>query len=412
MRNYLTAFTSWVILKITPTYFALSRWKNKSFFLRNAKSHPFKCPEKGLTIIASLGGNVSLDKVMRDLAFSLRDAGIPFQTFSLSPRNKVPPQDIAPILTPLKDFRARRFSHVIEMLDSCFPAEELGLKRMTVAFWEFESGLPEHRPNLHNKQLIVGMSDFNAKYFKSAFAPKSIAKLIYPFRIETTKLDSAASTRRKYGIRDTDFMVFFNFDFDSGYHRKNPYGVLKAFAQAFGNTPNAKLVFKTVHAGAHPDKVSVLKNLVSQFGIANKCISVDNFIPQKELYELTNACDVYISLHRGEGFGLGIAEAMSLGKAVITTNYSAPTEFCNETNSIPISYRLVTPSPDQQDVPYYRNVKLWAEPDINEAAHALRHLYDNPKERLRLGDSARESISRQFAISRFKESVELALSIQ
>ena len=350
-----------------------------------------------------------MSKVMRDLAFSLRDAGIPFQTFSLSPRNKIPPQDILPILTPVKDFRARKFSHVLEMFGSNFPAEELGLKRMTIAFWEFESGLPEFRPELKAKPVLIGMSDFNVRYFRSTFASKPVAKVLYPFRQSQTEMESISSVRKRYGIAKEDFMVFFNFDFDSGYHRKNPYGVMKAFGQAFGSTANARLVLKTVHASSHPDKVSELRRLARQLNIEDKCISIDQFISQKDLYGLTNACDAYISLHRGEGFGLGIAEAMSFGKAVIVTNYSAPTEFCTINNSILIPYRLVPPDGAQQDVPYYKNVRLWAEPDINEAANALRLLYNSPQERRRLGDAAQKTISQQFSISCFRESIKSAL---
>ena len=79
-------------------------------------------------------------------------------------------------------------------------------------------------------------------------------------------------------------------------------------------------------------------------------------------------------MHRGEGFGLGIAEAMSLGKPAVVTDYSSTTEFCNSNNSIPIPCKAVAVNRNQIDHPCYLAVKEWFEPDINAAANALSKL--------------------------------------
>ena len=218
------------------------------------------------------------------------------------------------------------------------------------------------------------------------------------------------NVREKYNIGAKDFMVFFNFDFASSYFRKNPEGILRAFAKALGNKPDATLVFKTMRAKRCKVMSDRLHALATSLGLSSKLITIDDFIPQEDLVNLTNACDVYMSLHRGEGFGLGIAEAMSLGKAIIVTDYSSTTEFCNARNSMPIPYKLVPVPPNQVDVDAYRYVTSWAEPDISSAAQALEKLYRNPDLRNQLGRQAMTFIREHFSTTNFKESIESLLS--
>jgi len=201
------------------------------------------------------------------------------------------------------------------------------------------------------------------------------------------------------------FVVFFNFDYASSFNRKNPEAILHAFAKSIAQEPNTKILFKTMRAKSHEIHSTRLRQLAKELEIDNRLFTIDDFIPQEDLVNLTNACDVYMSLHRGEGFGLGIAEAMSLGKPVIVTDYSATAEFCNIDNSIPIPYKLLGISPNQLDVDVYHHVTRWAEPDIDAAAVALRKLYDDPKLRRHIGENAKRSIEEHFSTARFKKSI-------
>ena len=116
---------------------------------------------------------------------------------------------------------------------------------------------------------------------------------------------------------------------------------------------------------------------------------------------LLDVVDVYVSLHRSEGFGLGMAEAMRLGKPVIATAYSANTDFCTAANSRQVGYRLVAIS--DEDHRYhppmtglYRAGQLWADPDLEQAAYWMRDLFERPAERARLGALAQQTILSQF----------------
>ena len=372
--------------------------------LDNARKYPMT-PTKGITVMADLSSNTSLSKAMRDFCFALKTAGVPYQTFDLNTSNTICRKDVESILTACEDFRTMKYTDVVEMfLSPCI--DELPLRKSTVAFWEFESGFLDAYPFMAKNKSVIGMSDFNAAYFRKALPPSTeVHKILYPFRMPAVSPSPVDETRARYGLKDDDFVVFFNFDYASSYGRKNPDGCLKAFAKALADKPNAKLVFKTMRAKSHPDDVAKLMALAEELGIRNRVVSIDDYLPDADIVSLTNACDVYMSLHRGEGFGLGIAEAMSLGKAVIVTDWSSTTEFCKPNCSMPVSYKMVKTPKDKIDHPYYATLKEWAEPDIDDAAASLKKLYDDPAFRQNLGQRAKESISSQFSIENFRNSV-------
>ncbi len=59
-----------------------------------------------------------------------------------------------------------------------------------------------------------------------------------------------------------------------------------------------------------------------------------------ELIRLVNSIDCFVSLHKAEGWGLGIAEALSLGKKVIVTSYSGNLDFCTGLNVYSVNYSI------------------------------------------------------------------------
>ncbi len=367
---------------------------------------PYPKPIRGFTLIGKFQNSNSLSKVMRDFAVALHDIGIPFQTIDLSASEMpIPPTEYSDILTSPDEVHLYKFTHIIGMEDFKIPIRT-NIKYSRLFFWEFDSGFTEAFPSLFSYREIVGMSDFNYEIFARAF-PKNITvkKILYPFRFNIPMLESPSFIRSKYNLNVNDFIVFFNFDFASCPERKNPIGAVKAFAQAFRNIPDAKLVFKTMNAELFPNELQYLYKTAQDENIKDRFITINDYIPISELYSLTNTCDVYISLHRGEGFGLGIAEAMSLGKAVVVTDYSSTTEFCNDHNAILVPY-IKSPIPKSGiNHPNYLFVKEWADPNIEAAANGLKLLYEDPTLRKKLGDSARDFINNHFSQENFKKSV-------
>ena len=121
---------------------------------------------------------------------------------------------------------------------------------------------------------------------------------------------------------------------------------------------------------------------------------IDQRLPKEELNGLIAACNCYVSLHRSEGLGLTIAEAMMLGKPTIATAYSGNLDFMDENNSLLVGYDLVE---IESDAGPYEKGHRWAEPSIPEAANAMRWVFDHPEEARLLGERARLSTVRCFS---------------
>ena len=412
VASYIAKVRTWGIKGVWDYFVAkIEERRLRNFFLKNAARHPLTPTNEGLTLVAPFHANSALCKVMRDFVFRLRDNGIPFQTFDTSKTNDIPDSEIDTLITPREDFRIMKYASVIELFCGPMPAK-LGLKKSHVVFWEFESGFFETFPQLRSSDTIIAMSDFNAAYFRRTLPPSTpVAKILFPFRFTSPSLPPAEETRKRFGIGQDDFVVFFNFDYGSSFFRKNPDGAMRAFAKAFSQTPNTLLVFKTVRADEHKVEKARLDALAKELRIANRFRSFDEFMPHGDVYALTNACDVYISLHRGEGFGLGIAEAMSMGKPVLITGYGGPTEFCNETNALLVQYKTVAITAAQKDHPWYASASSCAEPDIDNAATALRRLHDSAELRQRLGDAGKAFIAEHFNDVSFTNSVRAFLGM-
>lgn len=371
-----------------------------AFFRNDFRRNPIT-PTSGISIVANLSGQTSACKTMRDFVDALKKSGIKFQTFDTNTE------------ATSSNFHATRYDHVIEMIDSPFP-DLPGIKKSRLLFWEFETGFAACYPHLRDGHALIAMSDFNLQIFQKELPCCKTSKILYPFRSYAADCTiSPRTTRQKYNLQEEDFIVFFNFDYGSSFKRKNPDAVLRAFALAYReNAPNAKLVFKTMRAGSYPSNVAELKTLASELGIADRYISIDEWLSETDLISLTSSIDVYVSLHRGEGFGLGIAEAMSCGKPVVVTGYSAPMEFCNPQNAMIVPYKKRKIRKEEIDHPFFRDVNEWAEPDIHAAASALRRLYDNPTLRKRIGDSGKAFISSYFSSDNFRKSMDLFLGCQ
>lgn len=186
------------------------------------------------------------------------------------------------------------------------------------------------------------------------------------------------------------FTVLSIFNAASSLARKNPVAAIQAFTQAFGNSPDCRLILKTDNLDDSGAPGLQLRAMVS--GRENVTL-IDESWPPERIDRLYAEADVVLSLHRAEGFGLSLAEAMLFGRPVIATNWSGNTDYLSSDVGCPIAYRLVSAT-DPQRIYDYPDLR-WAEPDIQDAAAALRALYDNPKLCRQLGERAGQ-VARQL----------------
>jgi glycosyltransferase involved in cell wall biosynthesis len=210
--------------------------------------------------------------------------------------------------------------------------------------------------------------------------------------------------RSLLGVPQSHTLFLFIFDACSVAERKNPLGLITAFRRAFRSDDKTTLVIKAGNLRKmHPEEASQLRAAARQTGT----IILDQTLPRGELNGLIQACDCYVSLHRSEGLGLTMAEAMLLGKPVIGTAYSANLEFMDRGNSLLIGYELVPVG--RQIGPYSKDL-LWADPSVGQAAEAMRWVHENANEARALGARARisaeETLSLQAAGKRFARRLE------
>jgi glycosyltransferase involved in cell wall biosynthesis len=192
------------------------------------------------------------------------------------------------------------------------------------------------------------------------------------------------------GIPD-GFRFLFMFDFFSTIQRKNPVGLVEAFSTAFAPGEGPQLVIKTINGVHRPHALEEV--LWAARGRPDVHV-VDRSLSARERDALVAGCDCYVSLHRSEGFGLTLAECMSLGKPVIGTSFSATTDFMTPENSYPVGHEMTRVGADCE---IYPAAGTWAEPDTGEAARLMRQVVTEPDEAARRGETARRDIEALYS---------------
>jgi len=187
------------------------------------------------------------------------------------------------------------------------------------------------------------------------------------------------------------FLFLFVFDYLSTTQRKNPVGLIEAFKLAFAPGEGPRLLIKTINAPLRP--LSEEEVLWAAHGREDIHV-IDRSLSSAELDGLMAACDCYVSLHRAEGFGLTLAEAMAIGKPAIATGYSGNVDFMNAANSYLVDYEIARVGPECE---IYPPDGEWAQPSVEHAAQQLRRVYDDPQEAARIGAQARSDIARTLS---------------
>ena len=376
---------------------------------RLARTSNCSAPVRGITVVGDITARVALSKTLRDFILNLKDAGIPCQAYDTCLKPDIPPEDAERVVTPPAEFDLLKYSHIVMMFRSPLPKAVMESRVCArIAFHDSEHGIDETLPFLRKSgDAIIAMSDFNFNYFKKAFADQPVFKVTYPFRFKAPEATPRDELRRKYGMCKDDFVVFFNFDFGS-YCRKNIPAALKAFASAFAGDTSAKLLFKTKGATENPKRVAEMTRLATELGIGSQIIHIADYLPRADVDGLTAASDVYLSLHKSEGFGLGMAEAMSQGIPVVATNWSANTEFCRPETAWCVPYSMTPILPHE----YPPSMKEWAKADAEAAAKMLREIRDNPEAAREKAEAGRRFMANRYSLARFKADVESLFELQ
>jgi glycosyltransferase involved in cell wall biosynthesis len=261
------------------------------------------------------------------------------------------------------------------------PALREGRYTIGVWFWEVEDF-----PNA----LLGAFNYVDEVWVASDFMRQTLRKVspkpVFKFRLPVLRPQVDPSLSRGALHLPDRFIFLFSFDLLSVLERKNPLGLIKAFSSAFSEGEGPVLVIKTINGDKRCLEMEKLRYAARE---RSDIILLDGYLSHLENNTLTALSDCYVSLHRSEGFGLTLAEAMSLGKPVIATAYSGNLDFMTPENGYLCPARRCQVGPDREPYPAESN---WSEPDLEAAAGLLRYVFEHQEEAAGRGLRAAEDI--------------------
>jgi len=267
--------------------------------------------------------------------------------------------------------------------------------RYNIAFWLWElEEIPEHW-----KKFFPMLDEI---WTPSEFISNNLRKVTslpvhtMPYCVEAPVDEDL--DREYFGLPEDKFLFLVMYDSNSTIERKNPTGAIRAFRKAFKNNPDVGIIVKINNA-----KPRDMEHLNRWLEECPNVYFITETLSKVEVNSLIKQADVFVSLHRAEGFGLVMAEAMIVGTPVIATNWSSNTEFMNSEVACMVDCSFATL---EKDSPPYKKGARWAEPDIHMAAVYMRKLYKDKvyyeQIRRKAQEYIAEKLSMENAVSRIK----------
>ena len=364
--------------------------------------HEMGASEHGVNLVGYLDAELGVGESARLTAATLRSCGIGISTVTtkrtLSRQSIAYPADnVARYDTIVMGVNADQIGVIQADLGAAFMADRYVIGQW---YWELERFPPELYPAFELVNEVWAASKFITESIAKV-APPEVTVTHMPIALSTPAFDPTL-TRQSFGLPE-GFMFLFCWDMLSVLDRKNPYGAIEAYREAFGASDGAVLVLKTMNGRSNLQNLEQLRWLSRD---RPDIIVIDEVFDQVRAGSLTNVCDCYVSLHRSEGLGLTMAEAMLLEKPVIATGYSGNLDFATVDVAHLVRWQLTTVPASAGG---YQPGAVWADPDLGHAAELMRKVFDDREVARHLGTAARSRLLETHSLERCSAAMRLRL---
>lgn len=350
---------------------------------QNANAH-------GINVLGHVTGDFGLGEAMRCTLKAMDTTSIPYNIFDLKVDGQ--PNLDSSYITESSHGNTYQINlvhtnpnWVEKIFQGYFPGvnSELFKSKYNIGFWLWE--LPEFPSDWE-----FALDLFDEIWTPSKHTTEAISR-VSPVPVITIPLSItcrfSSLSRTELGLPSNKFVFLFIFDLCSSFERKNPLAVIQAFKKAFKQyNDDVVLVLKFAGSQHFPKQKA---QIVSETKGWQNIKFIEGHLEKDKIYGLLKNCDCYISLHRAEGFGLTMAEAMFYGKPVIATGYSSNLDFMNVGNSFLAKYDLVELT---ENTAHYPKGSIWADTDVDSAAVKMRYVFEHQQEATSVGAKAAKDI--------------------
>lgn len=349
-------------------------------------------PAPGVNVVGFLRGELGIGESARQMVSALDAAGVAHRAVAVS-THLTSRQQAGPGGGPPRPSDAIFDTSIVCVNADLTPTVARSVPalmersyRIGMWYWEVEDFPASQHGGFEHLDEVWVATDF----VRRAVEPHSPV----PVRVITPPLPQRGRepevSRSDLGLPDGPVLLF-SFDFLSTAERKNPFGLIAAFRAAFRPGAGPVLVIKSINAEHRPAQAERLRLAAAQHP---DVLLLEGYLSPGERDALVAHCDGYVSLHRSEGLGLTMAEAMAWGKPVIATGYSGNLQFMTEENSFLVPWAPVAIPPGAEPYPAGGT---WAEPDLAAAAEAMRTVVGQPEVAAERGARAAADIAERHS---------------